>query len=97
MMTRRAYEFAVWVNGGANEVGIRSPSVLPACSPRHDSYFMNCELRAIMEIGEHGHPWWFQNFYMIRLWWYRAEYHALAVQAFRAGKLKRNAGNRREQ
>ena len=87
------HEFGVIIGGGPDIIDIRSPKDLPTTPPQGDARFMQRELRAILELGVHRQPWWFQRFYMIRLWWHRPKYHALAVRAFRAGKKYRRGGH----
>ena len=88
MSTIQEYEFS-FILTNKDVVSIRNPRYLPQCEPGQDSYFLEREMRAFYEIGQIGAPWWFQNFYLIRLWWHRPKHHALAVKSFRAGKAVR--------
>ena len=87
------YEFSFVLNN-KDIVAMRNPKAIPKCDPGQDPYFLEREMRALYEIGEINCPWWFNNFYMVRLWWHRPKHHALAAKSFRAGKIVASLGSR---
>ena len=67
---------------------VRKPEELPEFPG--DSKFNQIELQAFFIVGKLQHPFWFSDWYLMRIWLRRREYFKIIHKAWKTGRLSKH-------